>query len=150
MGHSLRHRLLAALAGSAHIPDMTMLNDDVAGYFEDADQFVDVNTLGADRLEAQYLPWKWQAGTTPDGRLLGFPVDTGPAALYYRHDLFPQAGFPGEPGDVARAVSTWDDYFAFGTGCSRTPWRSNRASTSTGSTGSSAAKRTFSSRGTVR
>lgn len=114
VGHDLRHRFLASLSGGAYIPDMTMLNDDIAGYFEDADQFVDLNTVGAGRLKDQYLPWKWQAGTTPDGVMLGFPVDTGPAALYYRHDLFAQAGFPSEPSDVARAVSTWDDYFTFG------------------------------------
>ncbi|SMD17858.1 ABC transporter substrate-binding protein [Kibdelosporangium aridum] len=113
VGHNLRHRLLAAISGNAYIPDITMLNDDIAGYFEDADQFIDLNTLGADRLKDQYLPWKWQAGTTPDGKLLGFPIDTGPAALFYRHDLFAQAGFPSEPDDVARAVSTWDQYFDF-------------------------------------
>jgi cellobiose transport system substrate-binding protein len=114
VGHDLRPKLLAVLSGDAYIPDMTMLNDDIAGYFADADHFVDLNTLGADRLKDEYLPWKWQAGSTPDGKLLGFPLDTGPSALYYRHDLFAKAGFPSEPDDVARAVSTWDDYFTFG------------------------------------
>lgn len=114
VSHDLRQRLLATMAGGAYLPDMTMVNDDIASYFGDADQFVDLNTVGADRLKDQYLPWKWQAGTTPDGKLLGFPIDTGPAALYYRHDLFAKAGFPSEPDDVATAVSTWDDYFKFG------------------------------------
>jgi cellobiose transport system substrate-binding protein len=114
VGHDLRPKLMAVLSGDAYIPDMTMVNDDIAGYFGDADRFVDLNTLGAERLRSQYLDWKWQAGSTPDGKLLGFPLDTGPSALYYRHDLFAQAGFPSEPDDVARAVSTWDDYFRFG------------------------------------
>ncbi|WP_433555466.1 extracellular solute-binding protein [Pseudonocardia xinjiangensis] len=114
VSHDLRHKLLATMSGGAYLPDMTMLNDDIAGYFGDADQFVDLNTMGAQRLRGDYLPWKWEAGTTPDGRLLGFPVDTGPAALFYRHDLFAQAGMPSEPDDVARAVATWEDYFAFG------------------------------------
>lgn len=114
VGHDLKPKLLAVMSGDAYIPDMTMLNDDIAAYFGDADHFVDMNTLGADRLKSQYLPWKWQAGSTPDGKLLGFPLDTGPAALYYRHDLFAQAGFPSEPDEVASAVSTWDDYFKFG------------------------------------
>lgn len=114
VGHDLRHKLLATMAGGAYQPDMTMLNDDIAGYFGDADQFLDLNTVGAERLRGEYLPWKWQAATTPDGRLLGFPIDTGPAALFYRHDLFAKAGLPSEPDDVARAVATWEDYFAFG------------------------------------
>ncbi len=114
VGHDLRPKLMAVLSGDAYVPDMTMVNDDIAGYFGDADRFVDLNTLGAASLKRQYLDWKWQAGSTPDGKLLGFPLDTGPSAMYYRHDLFTQAGFPAEPDDVARAVSTWDDYFAFG------------------------------------
>ncbi|WP_232664872.1 ABC transporter substrate-binding protein [Pseudonocardia sp. TRM90224] len=111
---NLRGRLLATLSGGAYIPDMTMLSDDIARYFGDADQFVDLNTLGAARFEGEYLPWKWKAGTTPDGRLMGFPIDTGPAALYYRADLFAKAGLPSEPDDVAAAVHTWEDFFAFG------------------------------------
>ena len=111
---SLKPRLMAALSGDAYLPDITMLGDDIATYFADAGNFVDLNTLGAGALAGQYLPWKWQAGTGPDGFQLGFPIDIGPAALYYRADLFAQAGFPSEPDEVAAAVSTWDDYFTFG------------------------------------
>jgi cellobiose transport system substrate-binding protein len=114
VGHDLRPKLLAVMSGDAYIPDMSMVNDDIAGYFGDADHFVDMNPLGADRLRDRYLDWKWQAGSTPDGKLLGFPLDTGPSALYYRYDLFRQAGFPHEPADVEKAVATWDDYFRFG------------------------------------
>jgi len=114
VGDGLKHRLLAVMSGGAYLPDMTMLGDDVASYFPDADQFVDLNTLGAARLAGQYLPWKWQSGITSDGVMIGFPIDIGPSALYYRHDLFAKAGFPSEPDDVARAVPTWDDYFRFG------------------------------------
>ncbi|MFF4592133.1 ABC transporter substrate-binding protein [Amycolatopsis sp. NPDC001319] len=109
----LKQRLLAALAGEAYLPDITMLGDDIATYFADTDHFVDLNTLGAGGVRDQYLPWKWQAGTSPAGFQLGFPVDVGPAALYYRHDLFAQAGLPSEPDEVAAVVSTWDDYFTF-------------------------------------
>jgi cellobiose transport system substrate-binding protein len=110
----LKHRLLAAMSGGAYLPDITMLGDDIATYFPDSDQFVDLRTLGAESIKNEYLPWKWAAGTAPDGFMVGFPIDIGPAALYYRHDLFAQAGFPSEPDDVAAAVSTWDDYFTFG------------------------------------
>jgi len=110
----VRPKLLTSLAGRAYTPDMAMLNDDIALYFRNSDRFVDLNTLGAAALRDQYLPWKWQAGSTPDGKLLGFPIDTGPSALYYRKDLFEQAGLPHEPDDVAAAVPTWEDYFALG------------------------------------
>ncbi|WP_189931043.1 extracellular solute-binding protein [Streptomyces sulfonofaciens] len=110
----LTQRLLAALAGRAYLPDITMIGDNISRYFADSDRFVDLNRLGARKLADRYLPWKWQAGASPDGFQLGFPIDVGPAALYYRHDIFEGAGFPSEPDDVAAAVPTWEKYFAFG------------------------------------
>ncbi|GAB3895038.1 hypothetical protein GCM10029964_074350 [Kibdelosporangium lantanae] len=77
VGHDLKPKLLAVMSGDAYVPDMTMVNDDIAGYFGDADHFVDLNTLGAGKLRGEYLDWKWQAGSTPDGRLLGFPWTPG-------------------------------------------------------------------------
>lgn len=110
---SIKQRLLASMAGEAYVPDITMLGDDIATYFPDADQFVDLRTLGADAVAGEYLDWKWQSGATADGYQIGFPIDIGPAALYYRHDMFAEAGMPSEPDDVAAAVATWEDYFDF-------------------------------------
>jgi cellobiose transport system substrate-binding protein len=107
-------KLLTSLAGNAYIPDMAGLNEDVATYFPDADQFWDLNELGAKEVEGDYLDWKWQRGVTPDGRLIGFPMDTGPTALYYRQDLFDKAGLPTEPDDVAAELDTWEKYLQAG------------------------------------
>ncbi|MEU0878588.1 ABC transporter substrate-binding protein [Lentzea sp. NPDC005914] len=109
----LNQRLLAALSGEAYLPDITMLGDGISTYFSATDRFADLAALGAAADEPNYLLWKWQAGRSPDGFQLGFPIDIGPAALYYRHDLFARAGLPSEPDEVAQAVSTWDDYFEF-------------------------------------
>lgn len=105
-----KSKLLTSLAGNAYIPDMCGLNEDVATYFPDADQFWDLNELGAKDVESDYLEWKWQRGLTPDGQLIGFPMDTGPTALYYRQDLFEQAGLPTEPAEVGAAMDTWEKY----------------------------------------
>src|SRR5215217_4085551 len=51
IGDGLKHRLLAAMSGDAYVPDITMVGDDVATYFQDSDRFVDLNTLGADKLK---------------------------------------------------------------------------------------------------
>jgi cellobiose transport system substrate-binding protein len=110
----LKQRLLAALAGRAYLPDITLLGDNISTYFADHDRFVDLNTLGARSVAKEYLPWKWGAGASPEGFQMGFPIDIGPAALYYRHDIFEKAGVASEPDDVAAAVPTWDAYFAFG------------------------------------
>jgi cellobiose transport system substrate-binding protein len=80
-----------------------------------ADLFVDLNTLGASTLEVQYLDWKWQQGSTLDNQLIGFPIDIGPTAMFYRADLFERAGLPGEPADVARQIADWPAFLAAGT-----------------------------------
>lgn len=105
-----KSKLLTSLAGNAYIPDMCGFNEDVATYFPDADQFWDLYELGAGEVEDQYLDWKWQRGVTPDGRLLGFPMDTGPTALYFRADLLEKAGLPSEPDELAAAAATWEQY----------------------------------------
>lgn len=109
-----KSKLLTSLAGNAYIPDMAGLNEDVATYFPDADQFWDLYELGAKDVESEYLDWKWQRGLTADGKLLGFPMDTGPTALYYRQDLFEEAGLPTEPADVAAELDTWEKYLEAG------------------------------------
>lgn len=110
----LNQRLLAALAGRAYVPDIVLLNVNVARYFAEKDHFVDLDSFGAGKLASQYLPWKWEAGRTLGGFQLGFPLDAGPVALYYRHDRFERAGLPAEPEDVAAAVRTWEKYFDLG------------------------------------
>lgn len=82
--------------------------------FPSADRFYDLRELGADRLKDQYLEWKWNQGITPDGKMIAFPMDTGPTALFYRSDLFKQAGLPSDPEKVSASIRTWDDYMAAG------------------------------------
>ncbi|GER90249.1 hypothetical protein KDW_44110 [Dictyobacter vulcani] len=50
----------------------------------------------------------------PDGRVLALPMDTGPTALFYRADLFKQAGLPSDPGAVSAHLKTWEDYLRAG------------------------------------
>ncbi|MFD2077912.1 cellobiose transport system substrate-binding protein [Actinopolymorpha cephalotaxi] len=114
IGGDFKSKFLTSLAGKAYIPDIVGLNEDVATYFPDADQFVDLFDVGAKDVESEFLDWKWQRGVTPDGRMVGFPMDTGPTALFYRADLFEKAGLPSEPDQVAQAMDTWEKYLEAG------------------------------------
>ncbi|WP_246039295.1 ABC transporter substrate-binding protein [Dictyobacter alpinus] len=107
-------KLRTSLAGHANIPDIVSINSNIATYFPDEDQFVDIRTLEPPTLKQSYLDWKWQQATTPDGFVLALPMDTGPTALYYRADLFKQAGLPTEPDAVAERLKTWEDYLQAG------------------------------------
>ncbi|GCE23762.1 ABC transporter substrate-binding protein [Dictyobacter kobayashii] len=107
-------KLRTALAGHVNIPDIVGINSNIGTYFPDADQFVDLRTLGANELSKTYLPWKWQLAVAPAGRVIALPMDTGPTALFYRADLFKQAGLPSDPAMVSAQLKTWDDYIRVG------------------------------------
>jgi cellobiose transport system substrate-binding protein len=114
IGTGYKTKLLTALAGKSLVPDIVAMNDDVATYFPNADQFHDLRDLGAEQLAGDYLPWKWRLGITPENRMIAFPMDTGPTALFYRYDVFQKAGVEIEPDDVAAAAPDWDTYIQLG------------------------------------
>ncbi|MFD7401590.1 extracellular solute-binding protein [Streptomyces sp. NPDC059866] len=115
IGGYYRSKLITTMAGGAHIPDIAGLKgEDMASYLPNADQFVDLRTLGADKLKSRYLDWKWQQGVAPDGSLIGFPIDVGPVVHYYQNAVFEKAGLPYEPEDVSRELDTWEKFFAAG------------------------------------
>jgi cellobiose transport system substrate-binding protein len=115
IGGNFKQKLTTTLAAGRSVPDITGIKgEDIAALLPQAEQFVDLNTLGADKLKSQYLEWKWKQGSTQDGKLIGFPIDIGPTALFYRADLFEQAGLPSDPAAVAAQMSTWDAWFEAG------------------------------------
>ncbi|WP_436788720.1 ABC transporter substrate-binding protein [Yinghuangia sp. YIM S10712] len=79
-----------------------------------ADKWVDLNTLGANTQTGEYLEWKSKAATTTDGRVLGLGTDIGPMAICYRTDLFQQAGLPTSRDQLAQEWSTWEGYLDVG------------------------------------
>jgi cellobiose transport system substrate-binding protein len=116
VGGDFKQKLLTTMTGGRSVPDITGIKgEDIASFLPDADRFVDLNTLGAKDVASQYLAWKWKLGQTKDGKQIGFPIDIGPTAMFYREDLFAEAGLPTDPDKVAAQVKTWDDYYALGT-----------------------------------
>ncbi|TMD65251.1 MAG: extracellular solute-binding protein [Chloroflexi bacterium] len=107
-------KVRTSMAGHHDVPDIMGINANISTYFPDEDQFVDLRQLGADQVKSQYLGWKWNLGIAPDGKQIGFPMDTGPTALFYRPDIFAQAGLPTDPQAVAARIKTWDDYLQAG------------------------------------
>ncbi|MFJ9814876.1 extracellular solute-binding protein [Streptomyces sp. NPDC101151] len=115
IGGYYRSKLITTMTGRAHIPDIAGLKgEDMASYLPNADQFVDLRTLGADRFKSRYLSWKWDQGIADDGTMIGFPIDCGPVAHFYQYTVFRKAGLPYEPADVSKELNTWDRFFAAG------------------------------------
>ncbi len=115
IGGDFKQKLVTTITSRQFLPDITGIKgEDIAYFMTQAGQFLDLRDLGAGDLKSQYLEWKWKQGSTPDGKQIGFPIDIGPTALFYRRDVYEKAGLPTEPKDVAAAMSTWEGYFDAG------------------------------------
>jgi cellobiose transport system substrate-binding protein len=107
-------KVRTSMAGHTDIPDIVAINSNIATYFPDDNQFVDLRTLGANEIQSQYLPWKWDLGISDSNKLIALPMDTGPTALFYRADIFAKAGLPTDPQAVTNLLKTWNDYIQAG------------------------------------
>jgi multiple sugar transport system substrate-binding protein len=116
MAGGTRDALSTALAAGSGAPDISMIE------INDIDRFVLQGGLvdllqepyNAGRYKDDFVAYKWDQATTPDGRLLAFPWDIGPASIFYRRDVFEKAGLPSDPESVAEMLSTWQDYIDAG------------------------------------
>lgn len=92
-------------AGGAGLPDIINIGIDYMGNYVEKfpDQLVDLGSLGADSLEADFPPGAWKSGCGPDGTVYGIPYEVNATGFFYRNDLFEAAGV-----DV-QSIATWDD-----------------------------------------
>ncbi|MBI4939852.1 MAG: extracellular solute-binding protein [Actinobacteria bacterium] len=118
IGGDFKAKLQTTLTGGQAIPSITGVKGEDMPYFRSAAaKFVDLNTLGAKEIAAKAtgLEWKWKEGQDATGKQLGYPIDIGPTAMFYRTDLFEKAGLPTDPAAVGDAVKTWDAFYELGT-----------------------------------
>lgn len=108
--------LFTSLSAGSGAPDAVMLEIDQLDRFKEAqDRFANLYDLGAKDVQDQYLDWKWKIGENSEGDFLfGLPTDIGPKAMYYRVDLFEEAGLPTEPDDVEKLIQSKEDFLKVG------------------------------------
>ena len=96
-------------AGGKGLPDILLIEDDhVQGYLNNfPSEFVNVSKLGFNKQKSKFANYKINL-LTKKGNVYGFPFDSGPAAVFYRIDLFKKAGVDPQK------IKTWDDYIAAG------------------------------------
>ncbi|QJC50522.1 extracellular solute-binding protein [Paenibacillus albicereus] len=114
IGGDFKSKLKTTLAAGSAGPDIVAFNDWVSELFVSSDRFYDLYELGAKDIEPDFLDWKWNFGVTPAGTMIALPIDTGPTALFYRADLFEQAGLPSDPAEVREQLGTWESYLQAG------------------------------------
>ncbi|MEH0829068.1 MULTISPECIES: sugar ABC transporter substrate-binding protein [unclassified Micromonospora] len=105
-----RPKIVRALATGKGAADVVALEEGILNEFKaNPANWADLAPLVADHSK-EYLPWKWELGKAPDGRLIGLPTDVGSLAVCYRRDLFQAAKLPTERDQVA---ALWPDWNAF-------------------------------------
>ena len=106
--------LTTALAGGK-VPDLVLIQgDDLPKFVAQPQNFVDLRSLGADKIKSDYLNWILSQSTAKDGSILGIPTDVGGMAIAYRTDLFASAGLPTDPAAVGKLWPTWDQFIETG------------------------------------
>lgn len=109
------NKVKSALAAGTAPADVVALEEGTITSFKNQSQnFVDLNKYGAADLKANYPAWKWEEGSTADGKVLGYGTDVGPLAMAYRTDLFAKAGLPTDRAEVSKLWPDWASYIATG------------------------------------
>ncbi|MDQ0736426.1 ABC transporter substrate-binding protein [Arthrobacter agilis] len=107
------------LAAGSGLSDVVAVEEGWLGsIMEVSDQFVDLNEYGAADTKDNWVDWKFEQGTDPEGRVIGLGTDIGPQALCFNQDLFEAAGLPTDREEVAALFggdeATWETYFDLG------------------------------------
>ncbi|PRO66593.1 ABC transporter substrate-binding protein [Alkalicoccus urumqiensis] len=106
------NNLFTALSAGSGAPDMAAIEvSEIDSYKQAEDRFVNMYDLGAEEIEGDYLDWVWQIGQNVEGDFqFGIPTDIGPTVMYYRTDVFEEAGLDSDPEAVEDMIQTWEDY----------------------------------------
>jgi cellobiose transport system substrate-binding protein len=86
----------------------------IAQFKSQPNLFVNLNRLGAKKLQKQWLAWKWRQSVASNGAQIGLGTDVGSLAICYRRDLFKKAGLPTSRAAVSKLWPTWQQYVATG------------------------------------
>jgi cellobiose transport system substrate-binding protein len=106
------NNLFTALSAGSGAPDMAAIEvSEIDGYKNAEDRFVNLYDLGAEEVEDDFLDWAWEVGSNVEGDFqFGLPTDIGPTVMFYRADIFEEAGLPSEPEEVEDLLQTWEDF----------------------------------------
>lgn len=107
--------LAGCAAGGLDMPDVYLVENNEAQVFwaQFPDCFTDLRTLGGEELLPLFPDFKWAELTAGDA-IYAVPYDSGPTAIFYRRDLYEQAGV-----DPA-SIETWADFAEAGTAMNAT------------------------------
>ncbi|WP_203137076.1 ABC transporter substrate-binding protein [Microbacterium sp. JZ31] len=117
-GGNARTDLFTKLGAGSGLSDIVAIEEGWLGaVMEDgvSDQFVDLRDYGIEDRKGDWVDWKYATGTDPQGRVIGYGTDIGPAGLCYSTKAFEAAGLPTDRDEVAELLEgDWAHYFEVG------------------------------------
>ncbi|MBF4995093.1 extracellular solute-binding protein [Arthrobacter gandavensis] len=118
-GGNARTDLFTKLAAGSGVSDVVAIEEGWLGAIvEVSDKFVDLNEYGAEDIKDNWVEWKYNQGTDPSGRVIGYGTDIGPQGICYNGKLFEAAGLPSDREAVAELLggeeASWETYFEVG------------------------------------
>ena len=79
------------------------------------ENFADLRDYGIEDRKADWVDWKYETATAPDGRVIGYGTDIGPSGICYNAPAFEAAGLPTDRESVAELLDgDWENYFEIG------------------------------------
>ncbi|MFK3936418.1 ABC transporter substrate-binding protein [Alkalihalobacillus sp. NPDC078783] len=111
-GDQVYQRLTTGLAAGveSQLPDLVQVENQRIDLYMDnfQESFVNLSDMGFDEHRDKFVEGKISPLINDEGGVMAFPRDTGPMAVFYRADLFEEAGID------ANDIVTWDDYIEAG------------------------------------
>jgi len=115
-GGNARTDTFTKLAAGSGLSDIVALEEGWLGaIMEVSDNFVDLREYGIEERAGDWVDWKYEQATDPEGRVIGYGTDIGPEGICYNGKLFEAAGLPSDRDEVAALLDGgWDTYFEVG------------------------------------
>jgi len=110
-GSDYNQMLQTSISSGFGAPDVAMLEQAWVGRYKDSPGFENLleEPYFAESMKDDFVEFKWNLALSTDKtRLVGLVWDIGPATMFYRRDVFADAGLPTEPDEIETLMSTWD------------------------------------------
>lgn len=104
----------AMLAGGG--TDVAMIEIGMMALLRDKPQWVDLSQApyNAGEFINDFAGFTVANVTLPDGKIAALPKHTGPGGMFYRSDIFAEAGMPTDPTEVGALFADWDAFITEG------------------------------------
>jgi ABC-type glycerol-3-phosphate transport system substrate-binding protein len=97
-------------------PDVAMIEIGMMALLRSRPAWEDLSKApyDASKMMPNFAPFTVKNVTLPTGEIVALPKHTGPGGMFYRSDIFKEAGLPTVPSEVAALMSDWDKFIEQG------------------------------------